>query len=71
MPSPRKKTRATVALPAQLSQGELDRIVSLNDAVEISSLSEDVWRREHADKIIRLSSRRVGILLRDALFLDK
>jgi hypothetical protein len=46
---------------------ELDRIVSLDEAVRLSTLSRDGWRRYHADKLIRLSPRRVGVRLRDVL----
>jgi hypothetical protein len=54
----------------QLSpERELDRIVSLQEAARISNLSADTWRRIHPDKIVKLSPRRVGIRLRDALML--
>jgi hypothetical protein len=55
-----------VSVPADR---ELDRIVTLREAAEISSLSTDSLRRHHADKIIKLSPRRLGIRLRDALML--
>ena len=48
----------------------LDRIVTLKEAAEISSMSVDTWKRKHPDKIIRLSERRHGVRLRDALFLQ-
>jgi hypothetical protein len=48
---------------------ELDRILSLQEAARVSSLSTWTWRREHADKIITLSPRRLGVRLRDALML--
>jgi hypothetical protein len=53
-------------LPAKL---ELDRIISLQDAKQISSLSPDSWKRNHPDKVVELSPRRYGIRLRDALML--
>jgi hypothetical protein len=37
----------------------------------LSSLSEDVWRREHSDKLVLLSSKRVGVRLKHALFLTE
>ena len=48
---------------------ELDQIVSLQEAEKISSLSVDFWKRHHADKIVELSPRRLGVRLRDALLL--
>jgi hypothetical protein len=54
----------------QLLHGrELDRIISLQVAEEISSLSAESWKRNHPDKIIKLSPRRLGVRLRDALML--
>lgn len=50
---------------------ELDRIVSLQEAEKISSLSPDSWKRNHPDKIVELSARRLGVRLRDALMLKK
>jgi hypothetical protein len=50
---------------------ELDRIITLQEAEKISSLSVDSWKREHPDKIIKLSTRRLGIRLRDALKLPR
>jgi hypothetical protein len=54
----------------KLSVGlELERIVSLQEAARISDLSPDSWKRNHPDKLVRLSPRRLGIRLRDALML--
>jgi hypothetical protein len=50
---------------------ELDRIVSLQQAQKISSLSPDTLKRNHPDKLVRLSPRRIGMRLRDALMLSK
>jgi hypothetical protein len=56
----------------QLSpERELDRIISLQEAEKISNLSPDTWKRNHPDKIVKLSARRVGIRLRDALMLGR
>jgi hypothetical protein len=49
---------------------ELDRIISLDEAEQVSNLSQESWRRRHRDKIIKLSPRRVGVRLRDALMLS-
>jgi hypothetical protein len=48
---------------------ELEQIVSLQNAEKLSGLSEDSWKRHHADKIIELSPRRLGVRLRHALML--
>jgi len=50
---------------------ELDRIISVQEAEEVSSLSVDSWKRHHADKLVELSPRRLGVRLRDALMLGK
>jgi hypothetical protein len=50
---------------------ELDRIISLQQAKRISSLSPDSWKRNHPDKVVELSPRRYGVRLRDALMLSK
>ena len=50
---------------------ELDRIVSLAEAERLSSVSRDSWRRNHADKLIRLGPRRFGVRLRDVLMFNK
>jgi hypothetical protein len=54
-------------LPEDLA---LKRIVPLKQAAEVSSLSEDTLKRRHPDKIIRLSERRLGMRLGDALMLE-
>jgi hypothetical protein len=47
---------------------ELESIVPLvPDVTKITSLSHDSLQRHHRDKIVRLSPRRVGMKLRDAL----
>ena len=50
---------------------ELDRIISLQEAEQVSSLSPSSWKRNHPDKIVELSPRRLGVRLRDALLLRK
>ena len=54
-------------LPPEL---ELQRIITLQEAEKISSLSSDSWKRHHSDKIIEMSPRRLGVRLRDALMLS-
>ena len=48
---------------------ELKRMVSLQEAKRVSSLSIDFLKRNHGDKIIELSPRRLGMRLGDALML--
>jgi hypothetical protein len=43
---------------------ELERIVGLEEAAQLSSLSRDTIERNHPDKIIRLSKRRLGMKLK-------
>jgi hypothetical protein len=52
-----------------LSPLELARIAPLAEASYLSGASEDTLRREHSDKIVRISERRVGMRVRDALML--
>jgi hypothetical protein len=50
---------------------ELDRIITLQEAEKLSSVSVDSWKRHYPDKIIKLSPRRLGIRLRDALLIAR
>ena len=50
---------------------ELDRIVSLEQAAELCSLSADTIKRRHPGKLVQLSPRRVGVRVRDALMLSE
>ncbi len=54
------------SLPGDL---ELERKITLKQVSEITTLSEDTLRREHSDKILKLSPKRRGMKLRDALAL--
>lgn len=54
---------------AEPSWLELQRIVSLQEAERLSGMSVDTIKRRHADKLIRLSPRRLGIRVGDALML--
>jgi hypothetical protein len=55
--------------PPGLTELQLNSIVSLAEAVRLSGLSDDSWRRYHRDKFIWLSPRRIGVRLRDALMI--
>ena len=57
-------------LPSRLKL-HTDRIISLQEAEQVSSLSPSSWKRNHPDKIVELSPRRLGVRLRDALLLKK
>jgi hypothetical protein len=54
---------------SKLTAIALQPIVSLKRASEISTLSEDTIRRRYPDKIVKLSPRRSGMRVRDALLL--
>jgi hypothetical protein len=60
---------ASTDRPLLSPERELDKIISLEQVEEVSTLSPDSIKRHHADKLIRLSPRRFGMRLRDALFL--
>ena len=46
---------------------ELRKIITLERASELTTLSADSLKRHHADKIRRLGPRRLGMRLADAL----
>jgi hypothetical protein len=60
---------AFIDRPILSPERELDRIISLEQVEEVSTLSPESIKRHHADKLVRLSPNRVGMRLRDALFL--
>jgi hypothetical protein len=47
----------------------LKRIIPLREAADLCGVSEDTLRRNHADKCIQVSPRRLGMRLGDALML--
>jgi hypothetical protein len=65
MPAP---TNNRISLSREL---ELERIIPLEQAAELRSTSVDTLKRRHADKIMALSPRRLGMRLRHALMLEK
>jgi hypothetical protein len=69
MPASHKR-RVYETDPTKLSEVELNRIISIAEAVELSSISDDGWRRHHADKLIHLTPKRIGVRLRHALFIE-
>ena len=68
MPAPRRKHLYETD-PAKLNLIELNRIISISEAAELSSISPDGWYRHHRDKLIQLTNKRVGVRLKDALFI--
>ena len=65
MPS---KTEPSVELSREL---ELKRIIPLPEAARLQSTSVDTLKRNHPTKIVRLSPRRLGMRLGDALMITK
>jgi hypothetical protein len=65
MPSPRRADQVFQTDPSV----RLDRLVSLTEAVKLSTLSRDSWLRHHKAKLVPLSPGRWGVRLRDALML--
>jgi hypothetical protein len=57
-------TKRRYQLPSEL---ELERIVTLREAHEISGLSPDAWHSNYPNLIIQLSPRRQGIKLKHVL----
>jgi hypothetical protein len=57
-------TKRRYQLPLEL---ELERIVTLREAHEISGLSPDAWRDNYPELIIQLSPRRQGVKLKHVL----
>jgi hypothetical protein len=49
---------------------ELERVVPLQEAARLKSVSIDTLKRRYADKIIDLSPRRRGMKLKHALGLE-
>jgi hypothetical protein len=50
---------------------ELKRIAPLSEVAKLTGLSVDTIRRNHRDRIIKLSPRRVGMRIEDALLLSE
>jgi hypothetical protein len=50
---------------------ELNRIAGLAECERLSGLSRDTLVRRYPDKILKLSPRRLGMRVKDALLLDE
>lgn len=48
---------------------EGERIISLSEVARLNGTSVDTIKRRHADKIVRMSDKRVGMRLKHALTL--
>jgi hypothetical protein len=59
-----QKRRRQYRLPPEL---ELERIVTMTEAYELSGLSPDAWRDNYPELIIQLSPKRQGIKLKHVL----
>jgi hypothetical protein len=46
---------------------ELERLLPVGQAAEMNNVSLDTWRRRFPHTIVRISKRRNGVKLRDAL----
>jgi hypothetical protein len=57
--------------PSDLPLIERLRIISLPEAARLAGCSVDNLKRHHADRLIRLSPRRLGMRLQDALMLNR
>jgi hypothetical protein len=67
MPTPRSRATAVEERDRPLTALELERIIPLDEVERLTSLSEDSLKRHHGDKIRKLSPRRNGMKLRDAI----
>ena len=67
---PEQNSETSADFP-KLSAVEFHRIVELSEAARLSSLSADTLKRRYPDKLVRLSPRRLGMRLCDALMLSK
>ena len=66
-----KPAKTNVPDLPELTALELHRIVRLSEAGRLCGLSEDSLRRNHADKIVRLGPRAIGMRVGHALQLNK
>jgi hypothetical protein len=63
-------TKAPVPPSNELSALELERVLGKSEAVRLSGVSWDTIRRNHADKIIHISPRRVGVKTKHVIALS-
>jgi hypothetical protein len=51
----------------QLSALELMRVASMPEIERLTGLSHDTITKHHSDKLVRVSPRRIGMRVKDAL----
>jgi hypothetical protein len=51
----------------ELTAIERERIVSINEAARLRGMHADTIKRNEPEKLVRLSPRRLGMRLKDAL----
>jgi hypothetical protein len=61
------RTPPNIPLSAEL---ERQRILTLKEAAHLKGVSVDTLKRRYSHKILRLSPRRKGMRVRDALAVD-
>jgi hypothetical protein len=70
---PRAQPRATntESSSEMLSGLEGMRIVSVPEAARLTNISTDTFRRQYPHLILRLSSKRIGVRVRDVLAIGR
>jgi hypothetical protein len=63
----RKRAAVPQTYPHEI---ELERIVPLREAAHLRGCSVDTLRRRFSHKIVRISPRRLGMKIRDAVAAD-
>jgi hypothetical protein len=61
-PSPKRRQKHPELTPL-----ELLRVAALPEVKRITGLSADTLKKHYADKIVRVSPRRIGMRIRDVL----
>jgi hypothetical protein len=61
-------TNHTPDIP-KLTARELESIISLDEAARLRGMHADTIKRNEPEKIVRLSPRRLGMRLKDALLI--
>lgn len=50
---------------------QLERILTLKQAAEMTNMSVQTWRKEYSHLIVRLTKRKIGVKLKDVLSIGK
>jgi hypothetical protein len=59
------------AIPPAPTWLELERVISLPEATSLTNLSHDTLKKQYRHLIVRLSPRRVGMKMSDALAITR